>query len=204
MNKGKCLEHKRVTVLLSVCAMMRGRTSHRSSNNRELKSPTCQPAERQPQSTNLCRQQTWTLAAPGRFILRKTLRASSKRWVRCVVFLWLICAFMQTCLFIGAPEMVVKMRKKVKPLMVIERKGNDLSYTLKTPNFTVTNSISIGKEAEITAIDGRKVKCTVREENGKLITESDKFTSVREIQGQEMIETVTAGSAILISRSRRV
>ncbi|XP_061786699.1 fatty acid-binding protein, liver-like isoform X2 [Nerophis lumbriciformis] len=105
---------------------------------------------------------------------------------------------------LGAPEMVVKMRKKVKPLMVIERKGNDLSYTLKTPNFTVTNSISIGKEAEITAIDGRKVKCTVREENGKLITESDKFTSVREIQGQEMIETVTAGSAILISRSRRV
>ncbi|XP_061902270.1 fatty acid-binding protein, liver-like isoform X2 [Entelurus aequoreus] len=105
---------------------------------------------------------------------------------------------------LGAPEMVVKMRKKVRPLIVIERKGKDLSYTLKTPNFTVTNSISIGKEAEITAIDGRKVECTVREENGKLITESDKFTSVREIQGQEMIETVTAGSAILISRSRRV
>ncbi|XP_061902269.1 fatty acid-binding protein, liver-like isoform X1 [Entelurus aequoreus] len=131
------------------------------------------------------------------------LRALGKI-VQCLVFLSLICAFMLTCLFVGAPEMVVKMRKKVRPLIVIERKGKDLSYTLKTPNFTVTNSISIGKEAEITAIDGRKVECTVREENGKLITESDKFTSVREIQGQEMIETVTAGSAILISRSRRV
>ncbi|XP_061753185.1 fatty acid-binding protein, liver-like [Nerophis ophidion] len=105
---------------------------------------------------------------------------------------------------LDVPEMVVKMRKKVRPVMVIEHKGKDLSYTLKTPNFTVTNSVSIGKEAEITALDGRKVKCTVREENGKLITESDKFTSVREIQGQEIIETVTSGSVVLISRSRRV
>lgn len=31
-------------------------------------------------------------------------------------------------------------------------------------------------------------QCLVREENGKLITESDKFTSVREMEGDEMVE----------------
>lgn len=31
-------------------------------------------------------------------------------------------------------------------------------------------------------------QCTVREENGKLIAESDKFTSVKEIQGDEMVD----------------
>lgn len=31
-------------------------------------------------------------------------------------------------------------------------------------------------------------QCTVREENGKLIAETEKFTSVREIQGDDMVE----------------
>lgn len=79
-------------------------------------------------------------------------------------------------------------------------------------------------------------QCIVREENGKLITESEKFTSVKEIQGDTLVEvsglviyvvicliietlesvlfscyicflyfqTLTAGSVISISRSKRV
>lgn len=31
-------------------------------------------------------------------------------------------------------------------------------------------------------------QCLIKEENGKLITESDKFTSVREIEGDVMVE----------------
>ena len=31
-------------------------------------------------------------------------------------------------------------------------------------------------------------QCTVREEEGKLVFETDKFTSVREIQGEDMVE----------------
>lgn len=36
-------------------------------------------------------------------------------------------------------------------------------------------------------------QCTVREENGKLIAETDKFTSVREIQGDNMVEVSDPG-----------
>ena len=32
------------------------------------------------------------------------------------------------------------------------------------------------------------VQCTVREEDGKLVFETDKFVSVREIQGEDMVE----------------
>ena len=31
-------------------------------------------------------------------------------------------------------------------------------------------------------------QCTVREEEGKLVFETDKFVSVREIQGEDMVE----------------
>ncbi|XP_070841034.1 fatty acid-binding protein, liver-like [Chaetodon trifascialis] len=105
---------------------------------------------------------------------------------------------------IGAPEMVVKMRKDVRPVVVIEQKGKDFTYTMKTPICTKVHSFSLGKESEMTAPDGKKFKCVVSEENGKLIAVTDKFTSVREIQGDDMVETITAGSVTFISRSKRV
>uniref|UniRef100_A0A8C2X0C4 Fatty acid binding protein 10b, liver basic n=1 Tax=Cyclopterus lumpus TaxID=8103 RepID=A0A8C2X0C4_CYCLU len=89
---------------------------------------------------------------------------------------------------VGAPEMVIKMRKEVKPVLVIEQKGQDFTYTMKTPICTKVHSFSLGKESEMTAADGRKFKCIVREENGKLVAETEKFTSVREIQGDDMVE----------------
>ncbi|XP_069032530.1 fatty acid-binding protein 10-A, liver basic-like [Embiotoca jacksoni] len=104
---------------------------------------------------------------------------------------------------IGAPEMIVKMRKKVKPVIVIEQNGKDFTYKIKTPIRTQVHTFTLGKESEMTTMDGRKLKCTVRVEDGKLISETDKFTSVREIQGDEMIETITVGSVTFISRSKR-
>ncbi|XP_060916481.1 fatty acid-binding protein, liver-like [Labrus mixtus] len=105
---------------------------------------------------------------------------------------------------IGAPAIAVKMRKDNKPVIVIEQEGEDFTCTIKTPVITKVHSFTIGKETEMTAVDGRKFKCTVREEDGKMITETEKFTSVREIIGDEMIETMTAGSVTFISKSKRV
>ncbi|KAM8839901.1 fatty acid-binding protein, liver [Spinachia spinachia] len=105
---------------------------------------------------------------------------------------------------VGAPEMVIKMRKNIKPVVVIEQNGTDFTCTTKTPIYTKVHSFSLGKESEMTAADGRKFKCTVREENGKLIAETEKFTSVREIKGDDMVETITAGIETFISRSKRV
>ncbi|XP_061597316.1 fatty acid-binding protein, liver-like [Cololabis saira] len=89
---------------------------------------------------------------------------------------------------VGAPEMVIKMRKDVKPVMVIEQNGKDITCTMKTPIVTRVHTFTVGKESEILSLQGNKIKCTVREEDGKLIYETDKFRSVREIQGDEMIE----------------
>lgn len=56
--------------------------------------------------------------------------------------------------------MMLKMRKDVKPVIVIERKGEDITFTIKTPLCTKVNSFTIGKESEFTALDGRKLKVT--------------------------------------------
>ncbi|XP_041664696.1 fatty acid-binding protein, liver-like [Cheilinus undulatus] len=125
----------------------------------------------------------------------------------CLIFISFMCTCMLrsffTCLQ-GAPEMMVKMRGENKPVIVIEQNGKDFIYTVKTPIVTKVHSFTIGKDTEMTAVDGRKFKCTVREEEGKLITQTEKFTSVREIIGDEMVETMTAGSVTFISKSKRI
>uniref|UniRef100_A0A4W6DSP9 Fatty acid binding protein 10b, liver basic n=1 Tax=Lates calcarifer TaxID=8187 RepID=A0A4W6DSP9_LATCA len=100
---------------------------------------------------------------------------------------------------VGAPQMIVKMRKEIKPMIVIKQNGKDFTYTMKTPAFTKVHSFTIGKETEMTTVDGRKLKCTFREEDGKLIAETDKFTSVREIQGDNMLEVSGRGHSFKTS-----
>lgn len=56
------------------------------------------------------------------------------------------------------PEHVIKMAKDIKPITEIQQKGNDFVVTSKTPGQTVTNSFTIGKEADITTMDGKKLK----------------------------------------------
>ncbi|KAL0171205.1 hypothetical protein M9458_031516, partial [Cirrhinus mrigala] len=53
---------------------------------------------------------------------------------------------------------VIKMAKDIKPVIEIQQSGNDFTITSKTPGKTLTNSFTIGKEAEITTMDGKKLK----------------------------------------------
>uniref|UniRef100_A0A8C1RHY9 Fatty acid binding protein 10a, liver basic n=1 Tax=Cyprinus carpio TaxID=7962 RepID=A0A8C1RHY9_CYPCA len=59
---------------------------------------------------------------------------------------------------VSLPEDVIKMAKNVKPVIEIQQSGNDFTITSKTPGKSLTNSFTIGKEAEITTMDGKKLK----------------------------------------------
>ncbi|XP_034764729.1 fatty acid-binding protein 10-A, liver basic-like isoform X2 [Acipenser ruthenus] len=83
-------------------------------------------------------------------------------------------------------------------------KGNNFVITSKTPKQSVTNSFTIGKEAEITTMGGQKLKCTVNLDGGKLVCQTEKFSHIQEIQEGEMVEKITIGSATLTRKSRKV
>ncbi|MCM8651715.1 lipocalin/fatty-acid binding family protein, partial [Lactiplantibacillus sp. E932] len=94
------------------------------------------------------------------------------------------------------------MAKDVKPVTEIHQNGNDFTITSKTPGKTVTNSFTVGKEAEITTMDGKKLKCIVKLEGGKLVCQTDRFSHIQEIKGGEMVETLTVGGTTMIRRSK--
>uniref|UniRef100_A0A8C6WXG9 Fatty acid-binding protein, liver-type n=1 Tax=Neogobius melanostomus TaxID=47308 RepID=A0A8C6WXG9_9GOBI len=102
------------------------------------------------------------------------------------------------------PEEVVKMAKDVKPITEIKQSGNDFVITSKTPGKTLTNTFTIGKEADITTMDGKQLKCIVNLEGGKLVCNTGKFHHVQEIKGGEMIETLTMGSTTLVRKSKKM
>nr|XP_020445863.1 fatty acid-binding protein 10-A, liver basic-like [Monopterus albus] len=104
----------------------------------------------------------------------------------------------------GLTEDVIKMAKDIKPITEIKQNGNDFVVTTKTPGKSVTNSFTIGREAEITTMDGKKVKCTVNLEGGKLVCRTGTFCHIQELKGEEMVETLTKGSTTLIRKSKKI
>ncbi|KAM4601537.1 fatty acid-binding protein 10-A, liver basic [Polymixia lowei] len=102
------------------------------------------------------------------------------------------------------PDDVIKVAKDIKPITEILQNGNDFVITSKTPGKSVTNTFTIGKEADITTMDGKKLKCTVNMEGGKLVCKTGKFCHIQELKGGEMIETLTMGSTTLVRKSKKM
>ena len=62
----------------------------------------------------------------------------------------------------GLTDDIIKIAKDIKPVTEIQQSGNDFVITSKTPGKSITNSFTIGKEAEITTMDGKKIKVASR------------------------------------------
>ncbi|NXW18268.1 FABPL protein, partial [Circaetus pectoralis] len=59
---------------------------------------------------------------------------------------------------LALPDDLIKAAKDIKPVVEIQQKGDDFVVTSKTPMQSVTNSFTLGKEADITTMNGRKLK----------------------------------------------
>ncbi|KAM4699466.1 fatty acid-binding protein, liver-like isoform 2-T5 [Discoglossus pictus] len=105
---------------------------------------------------------------------------------------------------VGLPEEIIKVAKDVNPVIEIQQNGDNFTVTSKTPKQSQTNSFTVGKESEITTVGGKTIKVTVNLEGGKLVCKSDKFSHIQDVQGNEMVETITIGSATLTRRSKKV
>uniref|UniRef100_H9GA34 Cytosolic fatty-acid binding proteins domain-containing protein n=1 Tax=Anolis carolinensis TaxID=28377 RepID=H9GA34_ANOCA len=91
---------------------------------------------------------------------------------------------------IALPDDIIKAAKDVKPVTEIRQTGNTFVVTSKTPNKSVTNSFTLGKEADMTTMDGKKVKVTHIYVDHMIVwsPNRDKFVHEQEIVGNEMVE----------------
>ncbi|MEE6524235.1 hypothetical protein FKM82_023587, partial [Ascaphus truei] len=61
---------------------------------------------------------------------------------------------------VGLPDDIIKIAKDVNPVIEIQQNGDTFVVTSKTPKQSTANTFTVGKESEITTVDGKKIKVT--------------------------------------------
>ncbi|CAI5642171.1 gastrotropin [Oreochromis niloticus] len=109
------------------------------------------------------------------------------------------------CKVLGIPDDVIERGRDYKLITEVTQDGNDFTWTLLYPaNAKVTNKFTIGKEADMETIGGKKFKATVQMEGGKISVTFPNYHHTSEISGGKLIETSKAGSVVLKRISKKI
>lgn len=74
------------------------------------------------------------------------------------------------CTTAGVPDELIQKGKDIKSISEIEETGNHFKLTVTTGSKVLTNSFTIGEEAELETITGEKIKVCIQ--NVKIIRSS--------------------------------
>ncbi|XP_064424735.1 fatty acid-binding protein 1, liver isoform X1 [Latimeria chalumnae] len=106
---------------------------------------------------------------------------------------------------IGLPDEMIQKGKDIKSISEIVQNGNTFKVVVTTGSKVLTNEFTIGQEAELETLTGEKVKSVVKMEgNNKLVVSLKGVTSVTELAGDKIINTMTLGDLVYKRISKRV
>ncbi|XP_020486114.1 fatty acid-binding protein, liver-type [Labrus bergylta] len=98
---------------------------------------------------------------------------------------------------IGLPDELIQKGKNIKSISEIEETGDNFKVTVTIGTKVLTNSFTIGKEADIETITGEKVKAVVMREGKSLKVSLKGIESVTELVDENTIlNTMTLGSIV--------
>ncbi|XP_044074629.1 gastrotropin-like [Siniperca chuatsi] len=109
------------------------------------------------------------------------------------------------CKLLGIPDDIIEKGRDYKLITEVTQNGDDFSWTQIYPtNAKVTNKFTVGKEADMETIGGKKFKATVYMEGGKLSVTFPNYHHTSEISGGKLVETSKAGSVLLKRTSKKI
>ncbi|KAG6941044.1 fatty acid binding protein 6 [Chelydra serpentina] len=106
---------------------------------------------------------------------------------------------------IGIPSDVIEKGRKFKVVTDVTQNGNDFIWTQTYPTGqSMTNKFTIGKEADMETMGGKKFKATVNMEGGKVVVDFPNYHHTAEIAGGKLVEISTAGGVTYKRVSKRL
>ncbi|XP_076587386.1 fatty acid-binding protein, liver-type-like [Chaetodon auriga] len=106
---------------------------------------------------------------------------------------------------IGVPEELIQKGKDLTSISEIEENGDNFKVTITTGTKVLTNSFTIGKEAEMETLTGEKIKAVVRREGNKLKVSLKGVESVTElVDANTIVNTMTLGGLVYKRTSKRM
>uniref|UniRef100_H3DGZ3 Fatty acid binding protein 1b, tandem duplicate 1 n=1 Tax=Tetraodon nigroviridis TaxID=99883 RepID=H3DGZ3_TETNG len=104
---------------------------------------------------------------------------------------------------IGVPDEIIQQIKDIMSFTEIVQNGNDFKITTTTGPKVTVNQFTIGKETEMDAISGEKIKTVFRLEDNKLKVSLKNIESVTELVDPNTL-VMTLGDIVYKSTSKRV
>lgn len=113
--------------------------------------------------------------------------------------------FEQFMKIVGLPDDLIERGKSLKSVTEIEQNGNTFKIVVTTGAHVITNNFTIGEETEFETITLDKVRAVAKLEGGnKLVVVLKGVTTVSEVVGDKLIDTLTAGGATFKRISKRI
>ncbi|XP_043940781.1 fatty acid-binding protein 1, liver-like [Protopterus annectens] len=105
----------------------------------------------------------------------------------------------------GLPDDLIERGKDLKSITEIQQNGNTFKIVVTTGAHVITNNFTIGEEAEFEMINLEKVRAVANLEGGnKLVVVLKGVTTISELSGDKLIDTVSAGGVTYKRISKRV
>ncbi|NWS92925.1 FABP6 protein, partial [Toxostoma redivivum] len=106
---------------------------------------------------------------------------------------------------IGLPSDKIEMGRNCKIVTEVVQNGNDFTWTQHFPGGrTTTNTFTVGSEADMETMGGRKFKATVKLEGGKLVAEFPNYCHTAEISGGKLVEISTSSGVVYKRTSKKI
>ncbi|XP_042328868.1 fatty acid-binding protein, liver-like isoform X2 [Sceloporus undulatus] len=106
---------------------------------------------------------------------------------------------------LGLSDELIEKRKDLKTISEIVQNGKKFKITVTTGSRVSVTEFTAGEEAELDVPTGDKIKAVVQLEGGnKLVTKVNDITSVVEINGDILTNTLTKGSITYKRISKRI
>ncbi|MEJ1286651.1 fatty acid binding protein 1 liver [Cricetulus griseus] len=105
----------------------------------------------------------------------------------------------------GLPDDLIQKGRDIKGISEIEHNGKHVKLTLTYGPKVVKNEFTLGEECELETMTGEKVKAVVKMEgDNKMVTSFKGMTSVTELNGDTITNTMTLGDIVYKRVSKRI
>ncbi|XP_040275211.1 fatty acid-binding protein 1, liver-like [Bufo bufo] len=105
---------------------------------------------------------------------------------------------------IGVPDDLIQKAKDIKSVTKIEQNGNHFAVTVTTGPKVLHNEFDIGVESEVETLTEEKILTTVNLVDGKLVVKLKSVTSVTEISGDILTNTMTLKDLVYKRVSKKI
>ncbi|XP_010018715.1 PREDICTED: gastrotropin [Nestor notabilis] len=106
---------------------------------------------------------------------------------------------------IGLPSDKIEMGRNSKIVTEVVQNGNDFTWTQHFPGgSSTTNTFTVGKEADMVTMGGKKFKATVKMEDGILVADFPNYRHTSEISGGKLVEISTASGVAYKRISKKI